>query len=103
MESGGLVLIEGVIAGLPVIATANCGFAPYIEEANAGVVLPEPFSQQQLNEVLAQVLADPAQRNTWSENGAAYGVAHPELFDMPQQVLTLIKQYLHQAGIGASS
>jgi hypothetical protein len=37
------VLLEAVVAGLPVLTTAVCGYAHYIAEADAGVVVAEPF------------------------------------------------------------
>jgi UDP-glucose:(heptosyl)LPS alpha-1,3-glucosyltransferase len=43
VENTGLVILESLLAGIPVIASAACGFAEYIERFNAGVVLSEPF------------------------------------------------------------
>ena len=45
-ESAGYTLLEAVVAGLPVLATETCGYAYHIQQANAGVVCPEPFSQE---------------------------------------------------------
>jgi UDP-glucose:(heptosyl)LPS alpha-1,3-glucosyltransferase len=95
MESGGMVLIEAVIAGLPVIATSVCGFAHYIGDANAGVVLGEPFDQGQLNQAIVDALQDAAQRRQWSANGVAFGQTHEEMFDMPRQAVAFIEEYLH--------
>ena len=94
MESGGLVLIEAIIAGLPVIATSVCGFAHYIEDADAGVVLDEPFSQAQLNSTVESVLNDSEQRTQWSERGVAFGQARDDLYDMPAKALALIEATL---------
>jgi glycosyltransferase involved in cell wall biosynthesis len=44
-ENTGTVLLEALVAGLPVLATAVCGYAHYIEEAEGGLVVPEPFAQ----------------------------------------------------------
>ena len=43
IESTGLVILESLLAGVPVIASAACGFAEYIERFGAGTVLAEPF------------------------------------------------------------
>ncbi|MEM7100553.1 MAG: glycosyltransferase family 4 protein [Pseudomonadota bacterium] len=94
MESGGLVLIEAVIAGLPVITTAVCGFASYVEDAQAGEVLPEPFNQVRLNDLVGRVLSDPQQRRLWSENGVRFGHEHPDIFDMPGHVVNIVEQHL---------
>ena len=95
MESGGLVLIEAIIAGLPVIATEVCGFAHYIEEAEAGLVVPEPFEQDTMNEMVAQALKDPEKRECWSSNGVAYGQRQIDLYDMPANALAVIEAFAH--------
>lgn len=89
-ESGGIVLLESMIAGLPVIATAACGFAPYVEEAEAGVVLPEPFEQRLLDQALAAALGDAAARARWQANGIAFG-GRPDLYAMAERVADLIE------------
>ncbi len=43
LENTGLVILESLLAGVPVIASAVCGFAEYIERFGAGIVLAEPF------------------------------------------------------------
>ena len=48
-EAAGAVLLEAVVAGLPVVVTDVCGYAHYVKEARAGIVLPAPFSQEQLD------------------------------------------------------
>ncbi|MDX9707833.1 MAG: glycosyltransferase family 4 protein [Azospira sp.] len=71
-ENTGTVLLEAVVAGLPVLTTAVCGYAHYIEEAGAGIVLPEPFAQPALNATLATMLADDEARHRWQANGLAF-------------------------------
>jgi UDP-glucose:(heptosyl)LPS alpha-1,3-glucosyltransferase len=96
MESGGMVLIEAVIAGLPVVASGACGFAHYIEDADAGVVLPEPFVQTDLDSAVSAALRDATERARWSANGVAFGRQHEELYNMPDQALKIIEDYLEQ-------
>jgi UDP-glucose:(heptosyl)LPS alpha-1,3-glucosyltransferase len=55
-EGTGTVLIEALAAGLPVICTDVCGFAPFVAQATATTV-PEPFSQERLNQLLLQSLS----------------------------------------------
>ena len=43
VENTGLVILESLLAGVPVIASAACGFAEYVERFGAGIVLAEPF------------------------------------------------------------
>ena len=55
-ELAGIVLIEALVAQLPVIVTDVCGYASHIAQANAGIVLPEPYSQAAFNKALLQIL-----------------------------------------------
>lgn len=71
-ENTGTVLLEAVVAGLPVLTTAVCGYAHYIAEADAGLVLPEPFEQACLEQSLTRMLIDDAARRRWHRNGLAY-------------------------------
>jgi UDP-glucose:(heptosyl)LPS alpha-1,3-glucosyltransferase len=70
-ENTGTVLIEAMICGLPVVVTANCGFAFHVSEADAGLVISEPFAQAALNHAVAESLISP-RRGAWIENGPDY-------------------------------
>lgn len=91
MESGGIVLLEAIIAGLPVITTDVCGFAPYVAEADAGQVLPGPFDQAALDQALEDALGNPAERRRWSRNGLAFGGC-ADIYDMPERAADLIEE-----------
>lgn len=86
-ESAGMVLLEAVVAGLPVLTTASCGYAFHVEQAQAGLVCPEPFSQDVLNMALVSMLL--ADRSAWRANGIRYGQQR-DLYDMPQRVAELL-------------
>ena len=83
-ESAGMAILEGIVAGLPVLATATCGYAFHVEKADAGRVITEPFSQAVLNEALASML-DGRDRPRWRENGIAYGRTG-DFYAMPDRV-----------------
>ena len=71
-EAAGIVLLEAVTAGLPVLTTSVCGYAHYIADANCGAVMNEPFRQDALNEILLKALTQPALRTAWAENARNY-------------------------------
>ncbi|MBI2307256.1 MAG: glycosyltransferase family 4 protein [Rhodocyclales bacterium] len=79
-ENTGTVLLEAVVAGLPVLTTAVCGYAHYIDEAGAGIVLAEPFAQPALNAALERMLTDDAARRQWQANGLAFA-ARADIYD----------------------
>ena len=70
-ENTGTVLIEAMICGLPVLVTENCGFAKHVAAADAGITIPEPFEQQQLNNSLQDFLQSDS-RADWMANGPNY-------------------------------
>jgi UDP-glucose:(heptosyl)LPS alpha-1,3-glucosyltransferase len=90
-ENTGQVILEAIVAGLPVLASGVCGFAPHIERAGAGRVLPEPFEQSRLAADLAAMLV-PAQLAAWSANGAAYGRAE-DLYGGLDHAATVIERW----------
>lgn len=71
-ENTGTVLLEALVAGLPVLCSAVCGYAHYIDEATGGRVIPEPFAQATLDALLREMLADRAQRAAWQRNALAW-------------------------------
>lgn len=88
-ENTGTVLLEALVAGLPVLVSAVCGYAHYIAEAECGRVLREPFVQAELNQQLATMLADDAARAQWGRNGLAFA-ASADLYSMPQHAADVI-------------
>ena len=67
-EAAGIVILESVVAGVPTLATANCGYASYIEQAGAGLVTALPFKQEQFNADLTRLL-ESEERSAWSRRG----------------------------------
>ncbi|WP_447594419.1 glycosyltransferase family 4 protein [Aquipseudomonas campi] len=88
-ENTGTVLLEALVSGLPVLVTDVCGYAHYIADANAGRVLPSPFSQEQLNRQLADMLADDKARTRWQHNGLSFAES-ADLYSMPQRAADVI-------------
>jgi UDP-glucose:(heptosyl)LPS alpha-1,3-glucosyltransferase len=88
-ENTGTVLLEALVAGLPVLVSAVCGYAHYITEANCGLVLDEPFEQAQLNDYLVTMLKDESARAAWSRHGLAFADT-ADLYSMPQHAADVI-------------
>lgn len=87
-ENSGMVILEAIVAGLPVLVTEVCGYAFYVERARAGRVIPEPFSQQLLDRHLAEMLESP-ERAQWRENGIRFG-RQEDLYGMSQRAADII-------------
>jgi len=95
-ENTGTVLLEAIIAGLPVLATDICGYAFHVERARAGRVLASPFDQGRLNQELRAMLDSP-ERGQWSQNGIRYGQTQ-DLYSMPEVVADYIEAYAGRRG-----
>jgi UDP-glucose:(heptosyl)LPS alpha-1,3-glucosyltransferase len=93
LESGGIVLLEALVAGLPVIATDNCGFAPFIDKAGGGMVIPSPFSQARLNSELARLVEDDDLRSRCSASGVRFG-KNADIYRMAESAVDLIEERL---------
>ncbi len=87
-ENSGMVILEAIIAGLPALVTGVCGYAYYVEEADAGMVVAEPYSQAGLNRSLIEALTS-SRRTGWRENGVRYGRSH-DLYSMTKHAADLI-------------
>lgn len=88
VENTGTVLLEAIVAGLPVIATEVCGYAHYIKEAGAGQLVPSPFQQETFNNMLQSMMVS-EQRPAWSENGIKFA-GHADIYDMPKRATDFI-------------
>lgn len=93
MESGGIVLIEALVAGLPVVATDVCGFAPYVAESGGGVLIGSPFVQARLNEAVADFVSDGAFRQRCAARGVAFGRI-ADVYRMADRAVDLIEARL---------
>ncbi len=90
-ENTGGVLIEALAAALPVLVTAICGYSVYIERADAGKLVSEPFIQAELDRLLLQMLDSASQRDLWSKNARNY-VAKTDLFSLAERAAAKIME-----------
>ncbi|RLB66327.1 MAG: glycosyltransferase family 1 protein, partial [Deltaproteobacteria bacterium] len=88
-ENAGVVLVEALAAGLPVLVTDVCGYSVHIERAQAGKLATSPFNQQQLDRMLCEMLDSTSQRLDWSANAREY-VAKTDLFSLAERAAVII-------------
>jgi UDP-glucose:(heptosyl)LPS alpha-1,3-glucosyltransferase len=87
-ENTGTVLLEAMVAGLPVLTTDVCGYAHYVTQAQMGIVVASPFEQSALDAGLLALLdSDSA---TWQQRGATFA-QHADIYDMPRHAVTVIE------------
>ena len=92
-EATGTVLLEALAVGLPVICSEACGYACYIEKEQAGIVTPEPFDQNFLNQKLCVLLAG-KNLEIMGENAIKYAESNNELYSRPQKATEVIENLI---------
>ncbi|MDX4946864.1 glycosyltransferase family 4 protein [Providencia manganoxydans] len=93
-EAAGIVLIEAIVAGVPLIATDVCGYAPYIKKAHCGNVLVSPFSQIKFNLELNKVLINSASLEKMKKNAISFS-NNNDLYSLPSRVVDYIEEYVN--------
>ncbi|MEZ5786299.1 MAG: glycosyltransferase family 4 protein [Xanthobacteraceae bacterium] len=92
----GQVVMEAVVNGLPVITSKVCGFAKYVAEADAGIILSEPYRQGELETALRDAM-NQARNAAFSQNGLHYGLHH-----FPMTGLVAAADFIENKGRPAS-
>ncbi|WP_116368414.1 glycosyltransferase family 4 protein [Parahaliea mediterranea] len=99
-EAAGIVLLEALVAGLPVVVTDVCGYAHHIGAAGAGRVLGAPFAQPALETALKEVLAPP--ENQRCRAAALDYAGREDLYSMHRTGAELIETLLQRKRGNAS-
>lgn len=90
-ESAGMVLLEAMVAGLPVVTTFACGYAAYVESWQMGEVLDarDAALPEHLAEAIPRLLA----RGTdhWRRQGQEFA-ANADIFSRTEQMVKLIEE-----------
>jgi UDP-glucose:(heptosyl)LPS alpha-1,3-glucosyltransferase len=91
-EAAGIVLLEALVAGLPVVVTDVCGYAHHIAQARAGLVLSSPFQQSALDEAIMRLL-DGVYRARCKESALKYA-QEKDLYSMHSTGAKLIEEFI---------
>lgn len=89
-DNTGTVILEAIVAGLPVLVTEVCGYAKHVAKSGAGLVISTPFNLAVFARQLTQMLQSDGSEN-WSQKGLEYA-ASEDLYSMPVKVADIIKQ-----------
>ena len=72
-EAQGMALVEGMMAGLPVVASRVGGVPSLIEEGRTGLLVP-PEDPAALSAAIRSLLADPKGANEMAERGRRFAL-----------------------------
>ena len=90
-ENTGNAIVEALVAGVPVLASAACGYAEHITAAGAGLVAPSsPFQQEEMNGLLRELL-EAENRERWRSRAREYADS-TDLYNRPQVVADIIEK-----------
>ncbi len=89
-ESAGIILLEALVAGLPVLVSDVCGYAPHIAAAGCGALLASPFKQEDFNALLLKAIENKDLRQQWQEAGLAYAKT-ADLFGLAARAVDIIE------------
>jgi UDP-glucose:(heptosyl)LPS alpha-1,3-glucosyltransferase len=89
-ENTGTVIVEALVHGLPVIASAVCGFSTHIRASKGGLVMEEPFVQEAFDQTVLSLLSDAPRRNEMRRAGSDYGVSQ-DLYSCHQRAVDVLE------------
>lgn len=87
-EAAGMVILEAMAAGVPVIASSVCGHAHFISEHALGRELKDALTPRDIAAAIAAVLAE--KRSVWQDRSRLF-VDRADVFSMPQRVAEFIE------------
>ena len=98
-ENTGTAILEAIVSGLPVLTVAACGYAHYVLDADAGMVVAAPFRQRELNIALQTMVSSP-DAAAWRRNALAFA-KQADIYSMPEKAADLI-ELIGQKRVSAS-
>ena len=70
-ENTGLVILEAMACGAPMLVTASCGYAHHVADADTGIVSESPFDQARFNQQFLE-MRQSTKKQKWAANGLKY-------------------------------
>lgn len=92
-ESAGMVLLEAIVSGLPVLVSGICGYAKHVKNARAGTVLDEPFSAPDLLTKLVEIIK--VDKSSYVQNALNYAEKE-DLYSLSVKAVEIIESLEHE-------
>jgi UDP-glucose:(heptosyl)LPS alpha-1,3-glucosyltransferase len=93
IENTGTVIVEALVANIPVITTDICGYSHHVIEAEAGKVISSPYKQEELNKELKFMLTmlTSHKKDLWRSNAKKY-IEKTDLFSRSEKAVQIIEK-----------
>ncbi len=88
-EAAGIVILESIVSGLPIIVSGVCGYSHFVKDANVGIVLSDPFNQTEYNKMVDHALRNQALRQQWGKNAIQF-TDSTDLYSLPSKACDII-------------
>jgi UDP-glucose:(heptosyl)LPS alpha-1,3-glucosyltransferase len=91
-ETAGNAILEGLVAGLPVIVSESAGFSIHVARSGGGLVVPDlPWRQARLDQALARLATDEELRRRLGGQGWHYADI-TDLYRRPRVAADIMEQ-----------
>lgn len=91
-ETAGNAILEGLVAGVPVIVSESAGFSVHVAQAGGGLVVPDtPWRQNLMDQALKELAGDVELRNRLGRQGWRYA-DETDLYHRPQVAADIIEK-----------
>lgn len=91
-ETAGNAILEGLVAGVPVIVSESAGFSVHVAQAGGGRVVPDiPWRQNLLDQALKELVGDIELRERLGRQGWRYA-DETDLYHRPQVAADIIEK-----------
>lgn len=95
-ETAGNAILEGLVAGIPVIVSESAGFSTHVAKADGGVVVPDcPWCQATFDRALLTLVSDAALRKKLGAQGWCYADT-TDLYRRPQVAADIIEMLVNE-------
>lgn len=89
-ENTGTVILEAIVAGLPVLVSDVCGYAKHVTRAGAGELIKKADNSTETAQKISAML-DKEKLSIWSDNALEYAESE-DLYSMPERVGQLVRE-----------